>query len=82
MDQAAANEFALVELVRKQSELLEQYRPALDRIANEENWSKNSIDVICWLGESHPLTIAQEALKVIVRGKEGQKIALHQNSAT
>jgi hypothetical protein len=69
LDQAAANEFAFTELIKKQLALLERYRPALDRIANEENWGSQSNGTPMWLGDSHPLTIAQEAIKLELPAK-------------
>ena len=72
--QLQANQLALTELVGKQLKLLERYRPALERIANIDNWDEASHQ---WKGNTSPLTIAQEALKVEVKEN---KDALHQTS--
>jgi hypothetical protein len=78
LEQASATINSLTEFVAKQLELLEKYRPALDRIGNEENWATDSTQQTTWVGESTPLTIAQEAIKLElpVKAKE-EPDALH-----
>ena len=67
----ASNQRSLTHLTEMQLRYLKKYREALERLGNHENWAAGHDDTLVWLGESGPLTIAQEALEY--KGQEEKK---------